>query len=108
MTQSWKGENNYICPPWRMLNQIVNKIRQENCDATLIAPLWPSAPWFPILLRLSSDLCYISSRNILPAHSLGNAEPLKNNKWKLAAFRISGKSTQTTGTLKPALFSRTH
>jgi hypothetical protein len=107
MTQDWSKENNFINSPWRMLPQIISKIKEERCDATIIAPLWPSAPWFPQLLRLSSDLFCISHQNILPASS-GNAEPLKNNKWRLAAFRISGKSTQTIGTSKPAPFSQTH
>ena len=102
MTQSWKGENNYICPPWRMLPQVVNKIKEEGCDATIIAPLWPSAPWFPQLMRLSSDMFCINHQSILPTHSSGNAEPLKNNKWRLAAFRICGKSMPLTGTLKLA------
>ena len=37
----WVNENNYINPPFRLLPQIIRKIQQEGCQATLIAPLWP-------------------------------------------------------------------
>jgi len=106
MTQDWSHNNNYINPPWRMLPQIIQKIRQENCTATLIAPLWPSAPWFPILLRLSSDYFYIHNNNIITASTSGNAEPLKNN-WTMAAFRICGRNTPTIGMWKHDLSSLT-
>jgi len=107
MTQSWKEENNYICPPWRMLPQIVNKIREERCNATLIVPLWPSAPWFPTLVRLSSNYVFINLKNIIPATPSGNAEPTKNRQWRVLACKISGNSMPSTGTSTLASFWRT-
>ena len=96
MLQSWTRENNFVNPPFRMISQILNKIHQEQCDATLIAPLWPSAPWFPLLLRLASDYFFVNPQSILPATQSGSAEPLKN-KWTIVACRISGRSTPSSG-----------
>jgi hypothetical protein len=107
MTQDWSKENNYVCPPWRMLPQVLNKIRDERCQATVIAPLWPSAPWFHLLLRLSCDLFCIDRQNIIPALTSGSAEPLRNSRWRLAAFRISGRNMLLTGTSTPAPCSST-
>jgi len=97
MAQNWSQENNFINAPFRLLPQIIRKIQQERCQTTLIAPLWPSAPWFPLLLRLASDCSYVSPQWIIPALPTGNAEPLKNPQWKLLAWRISGESMPTTG-----------
>jgi len=96
MLQSWTRENNFVNPPFRMISQILNKIHQEQCDATLIIPLWPSAPWFPLLLRLASDYFCVNPQSILPASLSGSAEPLKN-KWTIVACRISGRSTPSSG-----------
>ena len=93
MSQNWSQENNYINPPFRVLPQIIKKVLQEGCQATIIAPLWPSAQWFPMLLRLASDLAYIYPKWINPATPQGNAEPLKN-KWNILAYRISGRKMQ--------------
>jgi len=107
MLQDWSQENNYLNPHIRMLPQIIRKILQVGCQATIIAPLWPSAPWFPLLLRLASDFSYINPRHVIPAAPTGSAEPLKNHRWKLLAWRISGENTRMTGTWKHAPFSST-
>jgi len=101
MTQDWSQENNYINPPFRMLPQIIKKVLQEECQATIIAPLWPSAQWFPMLLRLASDFAYIYPKWIIPATPQGNAEPLKN-RWSILAYRISGRNTPLSGTSRRA------
>jgi len=101
MTQDWSQENNYINPPFRMLPQIIKKVLQEECQATIIAPLWPSAQWFPMLLRLASDFAYIYPKWIIPATPQGNAEPLKNRR-SILAYRISGRNTPLSGTSRRA------
>jgi hypothetical protein len=53
MTISWKGMFNYIFPPFRLLNGILQKIKEDGCKTILIAPAWPRQSWFPDLLLLS-------------------------------------------------------
>jgi hypothetical protein len=53
MTISWKGMFNYIFPPFRLLNGILHKIKEDGCKTILIAPAWPRQSWFPDLLLLS-------------------------------------------------------
>lgn len=95
LLQDWSRDNNWINPPFRMIPQIVRKLRTARAAATLIAPIWPSSPWFPALLKIASDV------RIFPAHSLTDeegAEPRKNQSWTMGAFKIFGNDTLKTGT----------
>ena len=43
-------------PPFLLLNKVIQKLRTtQTGEVILIAPWWPSQPWFPHLLRLSVD-----------------------------------------------------
>ena len=87
----WHQENNYVNPPFRMLDQVLNVVESQQAFATVLAPLWPSQPWFR---RLTSLLVAPPIRipNCPQAMlRMGDlAEPLKNRKWKLFAWRIFG------------------
>lgn len=99
MSTSWQKENNWVNPPFRLIPRILKKISQEQALVTLIAPLWTSAPWFPLLLEMTKELRLLNSKSVIP--QLGSAEPLKNKKWRLAAWRICGSRKPLTGILKP-------
>jgi ribonuclease HI len=42
----------YIFPPFRLLGQCLQKIQKENARAIIIAPVWPTQPWFAVLMKL--------------------------------------------------------
>ena len=53
MLQSWDHLQAYAFPPFAMVRQVLNKVREsEGLVMTLIAPFWPSKEWFPDLLSL--------------------------------------------------------
>jgi hypothetical protein len=88
----WQQHNNYVCPPFRLLNQVLNILVEQRAMATVIAPQWPGQPWYQLLLRLSvcpplqllnSPMTFLQIGPVLP-------EPLKNPKWKIFAWRING------------------
>ena len=91
--QNWGSMNNYVNPPFRMIPQVLQKIRQAKALATVIAPKWPAQTWYQQLLRMS-----IAPPIPLPNHPhcfihLGlNPEPLRNRKWKVFAWRVSGRT----------------
>ena len=93
-TQNWGQENNYINPPWALLPRVVEKLVTDQATATVIAPLFPAQTWFHKLKHLA-----ISPPLILPQHKktlvmLGpQAEPRRNPKWKILAWRVCGKIT---------------
>ena len=53
MTISWKWMFNNIFPPFRLLQRILHKIREDGCKTILRAPAWPRQSRFPDLLLLS-------------------------------------------------------
>ena len=53
MLQNWSGMEAYAFPPFSMIPQVLQKLRQSiNCQITLIAPFWPQRPWFVEVLEL--------------------------------------------------------
>ena len=45
MARSWVGENNYVNPPWSMLSEVAQKLRDEGAAATVVAPCWVTETW---------------------------------------------------------------
>ena len=56
LSQDWQGRSMYMFPLFLLLNKVIQKLRTtQTGKVILIAPWWPSQPWFPHLLRLSVD-----------------------------------------------------
>ena len=49
---SWKGMWGYAFPPTAILMQVLNKIMSDQCRILLIAPAFPAANWFQVILGL--------------------------------------------------------
>ena len=53
LSQDWQGRSMYMFPPFPLLSKVVQRLRSTQvAEVILIAPWWPSQPWFPLLLRL--------------------------------------------------------
>ena len=89
--QNWGSENNFVNPPFRLLNRVLDLIIAQKAYATVIAPHWPCHPFYPKLRRLSVHpplRLKLSRHVILP---LGEtAEPLQNQRWVISAWRVYG------------------
>jgi len=89
---NWSIHNNYVCPPFRMLNRILQTVRDQRAVATVIAPMWPGQTWYGNLLRLS--VCHPIRLPHSPKTFLQIGqkvpEPLRNPRWQIYAWRISG------------------
>ena len=55
LVQNWDGLYAYAYPPTSLIRACLNKVRTENVEIVLIAPVWPNQEWFPDLLDLSID-----------------------------------------------------
>ena len=53
---TWTGLWIYLFPPFPLLLEVLRRVSLTHCQAILISPVWPSQPWFPLLLRLLVDL----------------------------------------------------
>ena len=90
---TWTGLWIYLFPPFPLLPEVLQRISLTLCQAILIAPAWPSQPWFPLLLRLLVDLPrqLPPTRTLLrqPSSRVFHQEPLCLS---LHVWRLSGRS----------------
>ena len=51
LSQDWQERSMYMFPPFPVLNKVIQKLgTTQTGKVLLIAPWWPSQPWFPHLL----------------------------------------------------------
>jgi hypothetical protein len=53
MTISWRRFKPLLHPPIPMITRVLRKVEEENIEAALIAPMWVSQVWSPILERMT-------------------------------------------------------
>ena len=88
MSHSWRNERGWVHPPFALIPRILRKVEQEQSTVTLIAPLWPAQPWFPLLFNLLVDFPLLlpewSTLLLSPHHH-------KQPQWATVAWKISGR-----------------
>jgi len=52
-SQDWSKENLYINPPFKQMNQVVQKLVRERGRALVIAPVLPKQKWYQLLTRIA-------------------------------------------------------
>ncbi|XP_063411285.1 uncharacterized protein LOC134694218 [Mytilus trossulus] len=91
-TFNWGTNFNYIFPPFSILGAVLRKIVQDQADAIVIAPLWPTQPWFPKILQLLVDcprILPVKKSLVTLSFNKTKVHPLLN-KLHLTAFKLSG------------------
>lgn len=84
----------YICPPWNLIPQILQKLRLEKLHATIVTPGWPSAIWYPTLLSMSTtDPIHVPRKAVLPPPNEAPNVLEKNPHWTQSG--LSDDATQT-------------
>jgi ribonuclease HI len=97
--QCWRHDINWVNPPFTLLHRVINLLKNQGLPkTTVIAPYWPAQPWWEELYRIADEILEIPNNinTFLPGF-LGNLEPLKNPKWRIFAFRISGLKKRQIG-----------
>ena len=84
----WRGETPIVCPPIKLLGQVVDKMVQERITGTVIAPVWRSMPWFHRLQQASVKSIKLYPEDFHPDKQ-GRCLPTANPGWQWKAFRIS-------------------
>ena len=85
----WRDENNYANPPWTLLPQLAQKLRENPVKCTIVCPHWPGAPWFHELRDLATHMWVYPPRYdfFLPSR-LGASAPVGPAGWSTAVFRL--------------------
>ena len=76
---NWNTLKFYAFPPFSLLGQTLSKIHQDQAEGILIAPLWTTQPWFPLLMKLvMADPLIIlpHKRNLLLPPNFQETHPL--------------------------------
>lgn len=85
LLQPWAAWGNaFAFPPvtTSMLLQVVQKVREERANVTVVVPLWPAQPWFHELMLLAVDSFQ------LPCSTLTGPMARRHSSWPLLAVRI--------------------
>jgi hypothetical protein len=74
---NWFDYVGYAFPPFALVPKCLEKIRREKANLVMVCPVWPSQPWFPILLELTCDVPVLlrPSRDLLVS-ATGETHPL--------------------------------
>lgn len=48
---NWSGFRGYLFPPFSLISRCVDKIRRDKANVVMVCPVWPTQPWFPVLLE---------------------------------------------------------
>ena len=52
---NWRDIKFYAFPPFSILSRVLSKIKEDTACGILVMPLWPTQPWFPVMLDLLID-----------------------------------------------------
>ena len=95
----WENLVAYTFPPTALLPKVVQKLQSQMCTLLLIAPGWPSKPWFWYLVEMSLDvpqrLPQIRTLLKQPMNNLFHSNPASLNLhvWYLGAHRCNNEGS---------------
>ena len=108
---NWKDIMFYAFPPFSVLGWVLSKIKTEQASGILVLPLWPTQPWFPVMMDLLMDLLMDHPRLVKPNPNnlliKGNPmllHPL-HTKLSLLVTLLSGQPLETLAYRKALLNS---
>ena len=89
LLQPWEKENNYINPPFHMLEMVVQRLQTYNrVKATVIVPEWPGQAWFAPLMSMSSEVHLMPVNSVTWSGTGVIPRRLKRAQWRLLCCRI--------------------
>ena len=92
-TQSWSQIHGYANPPWCLILTALIKICWEEVRIVLVAPVWKTQPWYPLLLDMLTDVpCLLPHREDLVISLSEREFIMPTGVPQLAAWPLSGKS----------------
>jgi hypothetical protein len=91
--QNWGQELNFVNAPFRLLGKVLEVVTMQRAEATVIAPWWPGQTWFRKLQSMSVMTPFrIPNKKQSFMYMGSTPEPLRNRKWAIYAWRISGQN----------------
>ena len=90
MQQTWTGRGRlYICPPWNLLPQVLQRLQDSRLKATVITPNWTSSIWYPMIQSMAVEPPQVLPRSaVLGAHRNEAEILVRNPSWTLLAWNV--------------------
>ena len=89
----WKKDFFYIFPPFSLISKVLKKIQQDRTRCILIAPDWPTQPWYPSLMKIKVNIITIPpTENLLQLRNLPSKKHPLEKKMSLLACLINFQS----------------
>ena len=82
--------------PWNLIGKAISQVQPQQARIVLVAPVWRTQPWYPILLSTLIDY----PRIITPAVEITTSQPPPSMFPQLAVWHISGRDTETNSFLR--------
>ena len=97
LTQNWDCLYGYAYPPTALIPRVLRKLRlQPTAQILLVAPFWPSQPWFCQMTSLLTDLPRaISQRDNLLKNAVTGMRYPKPEEMRLTVWSLSANPTLT-------------
>ena len=89
-----QGENPWCFPPEALISRFLALVIRQQATVTLVAPLWPSRPWWPTLQQLRIDKPMILPTASWVLSTVGLNEFSEFRHLRLAVWRISGSPSR--------------
>ena len=87
----WNNLYFYAFPPFSLISRVLRKLREDNGECVIVAPLWTTQTWYPTLMEMIIDSPYIIPKHVLSLPGTTKTQNL-DNKLVLMACRLSGNS----------------
>ena len=90
---NWSEFESYAFPPFSLISRVLTRVRRDKVPRLiLIAPVWPTQSWYPILLEMLIDRSILLPKwpNLLKQPHNDQLHPLRL-QLQLAAWIISGE-----------------
>ena len=108
----WSQMKGYAFPPFNLIPRTSMKVINDNANIVLVAPVWQTQHWWPLLLQLTVQLPVLlpASPTLLQDPSNPKAIHPMYPRLRLAVWTISNNSAQqqTFRTQLPAFCPRLH
>ena len=100
---TWNYHLSYLFPAFSLILLCLKKIQRDQAECILIAPVWKSRPWYPILLSMLSYQPLLLPQSWFLLKLPGTNEIHTFCTWRsfrLAAWKVSGKDFKIKDFLK--------
>ena len=88
--QDWSQIWGYANPPWSLIGQVLSQVQVQQAYIILVAPVWKTQPWYPLLLGMLRAYPYL-----IRHHQIMLNRDSESLSPQLAVWPISGRDTES-------------